>query len=61
MEISLKDGQVEVKITKEGSRNTVQTNIEGGVSDGMWHTVSVHLQGKAEDKNKYVIAQPSFP
>ena len=56
MEISLKDRQVEVKVTVEGSRKTVQTNIEGGVSDGMWHTVSVHLQRKAE--NKYVVAQP---
>ena len=61
MEISLKDGQVEVKITAEGNRGTAETNIEGGLSDGMWHTISVYLQGKAEDKNKYVVAQPSSP
>ena len=51
MEIRIKDGQVNLEVTGEGDSKTVQTNIQGGVSDGMWHTIALYLQEPAEGNN----------
>ena len=51
LEIRLKDGQVNVEVIGEGDSKTVQTNIQDGVSDGMWHTIALYLQESAEGDN----------
>ena len=51
LEIRLKDGRVNVEVIGEGDSKTVQTNIQGGVSDGMWHTIALYLQESAEGNN----------
>ena len=51
LEIRLKDGQVNVEVIGEGDSKTVQTNIQDGVSDGMWHTIALYLQESAEGNN----------
>ena len=51
LEIRLKDRQVNVEVIGEGDSKTVQTNIQDGVSDGLWHTIALYLQEPAEGDN----------
>ena len=44
MRVFIEDGQVNVKIEVDETVESLVANVPGGVSDGLWHTVSLYLE-----------------
>lgn len=44
MDMMLVDSQLKVEVVVSGSTFKLMSDVAGGLSDGKWHAVSLHLE-----------------